>query len=103
MQRLNYVMIVVLACMNVPSERVRGDAVDRAKMPYLKAAHEAVVALAGDWKAVTLDDGFDDYRAVLHVHSYHSHDSRGSLEEIRTAAKAAGVRVVMFTDHHQSQ
>lgn len=92
-------LLTALSFMTFPFSTTLGDAVDRAKMPYLKAEHEAVAALAGEWQAVTLDDGFDDYRAVVHVHSYHSHDSNGSLEEIRAAAKAVGVRVVMFTDH----
>src|SRR5205823_3041784 len=39
------------------------------------------------------------YRANLHVHSILSHDSRGKIEEIVTAAKAAGTRVLLFTEH----
>ncbi len=41
-----------------------------------------------------------EYSAVLHVHSRYSHDARGSLEEIATAAARAGVRVVFLTDHN---
>jgi hypothetical protein len=37
---------------------------------------------------------------VIHSHSYLSHDSRGTVEEILAGAKAAGVRVVLMTDHY---
>ena len=48
---------------------------------------------------VELSSGYDDVRSLLHVHSAFSHDSRGTLEEIVAAAKATGVRVIMFTEH----
>lgn len=41
-----------------------------------------------------------EYTAVLHVHSEHSHDGRGTVEEIAGAAARAGVRVVFLTDHN---
>lgn len=65
----------------------------------LKAIHEAVEDLKGDRQEVTLKSGYDDYRTTLHVHSLLSHDSRSKPEEIRAAAKAVGVKVVMFTEH----
>lgn len=39
------------------------------------------------------------YRGVLHVHSYWSHDSEGTLYDIIPAAKSAGVEFVFLTDH----
>jgi hypothetical protein len=39
------------------------------------------------------------YRGVLHVHSYLSHDSRGTLYDIVPAAKANGIDFVFLTDH----
>src|SRR5262245_10982281 len=41
-----------------------------------------------------------EYTAVLHVHSSYSHDGRGSVEEVATAAARAGVDVVFLTDHN---
>ena len=38
-------------------------------------------------------------RSLLHVHSAFSHDSRGTIEEIVAAAKAVGVRAILFTEH----
>ncbi len=46
--------------------------------------------------------GYDDVRALLHVHSSFSHDSRGTIEEILAAAKESQVRVIMFSEHPAS-
>ena len=78
---------------------VWADAVDRLKPEKLQAVREAVAAFESQWQAVEIDDGYDDFRALLHVHSHFSHDSRGTLEEILAAAKATGVRAILFTEH----
>jgi hypothetical protein len=39
------------------------------------------------------------YRGVLHVHSYWSHDSEGTLADILTAAKINDLDFVFLTDH----
>ncbi len=39
------------------------------------------------------------YRGVLHVHSYLSHDSRGTLDDIIPAAKKDGIDFIFLTDH----
>ena len=39
------------------------------------------------------------FRGVLHVHSYWSHDSKGTLNDIIPAAKNAGIDFVFLTDH----
>jgi hypothetical protein len=75
------------------------DAIDRLQPDRLKAVHEAVEALKAERRPVTLDTGFDDVRTLLHVHSHLSHDSRGSLETIVQAARAARVRVILFSEH----
>ena len=43
--------------------------------------------------------GLNVYRGVLHVHSYLSHDSKGTLADIVPAAKADGIDFVFLTDH----
>lgn len=43
--------------------------------------------------------GFRDLKGQIHVHSYLSHDSRGSLKEIAAAANATGAKWVILTDH----
>lgn len=40
-----------------------------------------------------------DYRGVIHVHSFHSHDSRGTYEEILAACRKRGIDFVCMTDH----
>ena len=42
---------------------------------------------------------YNDYRAVLHIHAEDSAHTKGTREEVLKAAKAALVKVVMFTDH----
>ena len=69
------------------------------KMERLRATHERVQALAEQRVPVELSSGYDDVRTLLHVHSAFSHDSRGTIDEILSAAKATGVRVIMFTEH----
>ena len=39
------------------------------------------------------------YRGVLHVHSYWSHDSEGTLHDLIPAAKYAGIDFIFLTDH----
>jgi hypothetical protein len=40
-----------------------------------------------------------EYRGIVHCHSLHSHDSKGTYEEILAAAKAAKIDFVVMTDH----
>lgn len=41
----------------------------------------------------------NEYKGVFHMHSYWSHDSRGTLAEILPAAKKAGYNFLFFSDH----
>jgi len=40
-----------------------------------------------------------EYKGIVHMHSYWSHDSRGVLGEILPAAKKAGMNFLFFSDH----
>lgn len=75
------------------------DALDRLQPDKLRAVHEAIESLKAQRLKVSLSSGYDDVRTLLHVHSAFSHDSRGTIEEIIPAAKEAGVRVIMFSEH----
>jgi hypothetical protein len=75
------------------------DALARLKPERLAAVHEAVVALRSQWRKLERPGPYKDYRANLHVHSHLSHDSRGTIAEIVAAAKAAGTKILMFTEH----
>ncbi|HVU90326.1 MAG TPA: PHP domain-containing protein [Pirellulales bacterium] len=91
-------LLVPLLCL-LPVSRVSADALERMRMERLRATHARVLALQNERVPVDLKSAYDDVRALLHVHSAFSHDSRGTIEEILAAAKATGVRVIMFTEH----
>jgi hypothetical protein len=55
------------------------------------------------FEAPAPDLGLHDYVGVFHVHSRHSHDSKGNLEEIVRAAQKAGAHFVVVTDHNTLQ
>lgn len=80
-------------------ESIRADAISRMKADRLRATEEAVQALQAARQPVEQSTGYDDVRAVIHVHSHWSHDSRGQREEILAAAKKCEIRVIMFTEH----
>ncbi|MEX0978565.1 MAG: PHP domain-containing protein, partial [Pirellulales bacterium] len=81
---------------------LQADALERIKPEKLRATHEKIEALKNQRRAVSLSSGYDDVRALLHVHSAFSHDSRGKIDEIVAAAKQTGVRVIMFSEHPAS-
>ena len=43
--------------------------------------------------------GKEEFKGVLHAHSYWSHDSRGTLPEILQGAKQAELDFIFFSDH----
>lgn len=45
------------------------------------------------------EDGYKDYRGVIHCHSEYSHDSPGKKEDIIKAAKKVGIDFLIMTDH----
>ncbi|MBI3837269.1 MAG: PHP domain-containing protein [Planctomycetia bacterium] len=97
---VRFLTAIVLA--GTLSQSVWADAVERMGMEKLRATHERVESLKKELRKVTLPSGYDDVRALLHVHSAFSHDSRGTIDEIIAAAKKVGVRVIMFTEHPAS-
>ncbi|HXC62196.1 MAG TPA: CehA/McbA family metallohydrolase [Nitrospiria bacterium] len=44
--------------------------------------------------------GYHDFRGAIHVHSYISHDSKGTPDEILQAAKIARLNFLIMTDHN---
>jgi hypothetical protein len=84
------------------AQTVWADAMERMGLEKLRATHERVEALEKELHRVSLPSGYDDVRALLHVHSAFSHDSRGTIDEIIQAAKKAGVRVILFSEHPAS-
>jgi len=72
---------------------------DRLALDRLAAKHADVVRYAAARKSLPPPQGLQDLRAIIHVHSFLSHDSRGTKQQIAAAAKASGTRVVMLSDH----
>ena len=75
------------------------DALTRLTAERLEAVHQAALKFQQARKTLTRTGPLREYRANLHVHSAFSHDSRGTIDEIVTAAKAVGTHVLMFTEH----
>ena len=86
---------ILNACPSTSAE----DAVDRLQVPRLQAVQQARAEFAAQRKTIARTDGYQQYRANLHVHSHFSHDSRGQLPDILAAAKRAGTSILMFTEH----
>ena len=72
---------------------------DRLQAERLRATHLAVDKFARQRHEVAIPSGFRDIRAVMHVHSSLSSDSRAPLKEILRAAKAVGINAILFTEH----
>ncbi len=45
----------------------------------------------------------NEYKGVFHMHTYWSHDSRGTLDEILSAAKKANYNFLFISDHKRSK
>lgn len=75
------------------------DAFDRLAVDRLAEVRASVDRFKMERREPRRPRALRDFRANLHVHSSFSHDSRGTIDEIVTAAKAAGTSVLMFTEH----
>ncbi len=73
---------------------------DRVALPRLEQVHQSVERLRALPREPPPRGTYQDVRAVIHAHSYLSHDSRGTPAEIIAGARQAGVRVVFTTDHY---
>lgn len=82
-----------------PSPGRKYTTVVRLEEPHLEAVHQARIQFARDRKILPQSGVYSDYRAVLHVHAEDADHTKGTRAEVLEGAKAAGVRVVMFTDH----
>lgn len=93
-------VVALLACLCAIAYADNTDAVFARLQPgKLAALHQELAAFQKGVSPVPPTDGYKDIRAVIHSHSYLSHDSRGTLEDMVAGAKASGTEVVMLTDH----
>ena len=92
-------LLAAALALSMSSNADSADAVSRLTAERLEGVHKAIQKLKTERRDVPRTGPLKEYRANLHVHSSLSHDSRGTIEEIVTAAKAAGTQVLMFTEH----
>ncbi|MBI2432498.1 MAG: hypothetical protein HYV26_06475, partial [Candidatus Hydrogenedentes bacterium] len=59
----------------------------------------AWAALGAQREAVTLDDGWTEFRGICHSHSELSHDSEVPFPEVLAAAKEARLEFLLMSDH----
>lgn len=80
-----------------------------AQGPYLfrrfwtyPRAEQALAALESQRAVEPRADGLTDFRGVFHAHSYLSHDSMGTPQEMIRGAQRAGIDFIFMTDHYRS-
>jgi acetyl esterase/lipase len=73
--------------------------VERLAPERLAAVKAARAELARTRKPPQQAGIYQDFRAVLHIHAEDADHTLGTRAEVLRAAKAAGVRIVMFSDH----
>jgi hypothetical protein len=95
--QISTVLVLAATCLRGPT--LGADALARLQPQRLEAVHKAILSLRSEWRKLDRPGRYQDYRANLHVHSGLSHDSRGTIAEIVTAARAVGTRVLLFTEH----
>ena len=82
-----------------PSPGRKYSTLERLEEAHLAAVHEARLNFARQRKTLPWLGVYADYRAVLHIHAEDADHTKGTRPEVLRAAKAAGISVVMFTDH----
>lgn len=50
-----------------------------------------------------LDDGYEDFAGVIHVHTNYSHDAHGTYEQVIRVANRQGLDFVITTEHNTLQ
>lgn len=88
----------VLPVTAIAWEERRG-VVERLEPAHLEALHQKRLEWAKTRKEDPLPGIYQDYRAVMHVHAEDAPHTLGTRAQVLEGAKAAGVRVVMSTDH----
>src|SRR2546430_14567945 len=72
---------------------------ERLEPAHLEATHQARLRFAKERKRPLSIGLYNDYRAVMHVHAEDADHTKGTRAEVLDGARAAGVQIVMFTDH----
>ncbi|MBM3836969.1 MAG: alpha/beta fold hydrolase [Verrucomicrobia bacterium] len=73
--------------------------IERLSPERLQAVHDARSRFARERLNLPNLGVYEDFRAVMHVHAEDSDHTKGTRPEVLAAARKAGVRVVIWTDH----
>jgi len=73
--------------------------IERLNPDRLRAANADRLKLRRSRQTVKLQNGFGDYKAILHAHAEDSAHTGGTRPELLAAAKMVGVKIIMLTDH----
>jgi hypothetical protein len=77
--------------------------VERMGLDRLAAVHQACVRYRQQRRPVRLKAGLNDFRAILHAHAEDAPHTGGTRPEMLKAAKAAGVNIIMLSDHRRPE
>lgn len=92
--------VFLLSLSDMPSPGRRYATLQRIEEEHLAAVHKARLHFAQERKSVSLPSPWKDFRAAIHVHAEDSEHTKGTRAEVLRAAKADGLSIIMFTDHH---
>ncbi|MBS1812066.1 MAG: histidinol phosphatase [Acidobacteria bacterium] len=73
--------------------------VERLQPEHLRAVHEDRLRHQQQRKTIKVIKGYNDYRAIMHVHAEDATHTGGTRPELLAACKRTGVNVVMLTNH----
>lgn len=77
--------------------------VQRMGLDHLRSVHNHRNNYQRNRKAVQLRTGLKDFRAILHAHAEDSSHTGGTRTEMLKSAKAAGVHIIMLSDHRRPE
>lgn len=75
--------------------------IERLSLAQLAAVHDDVQKLNAQRVAIPPLPGLNDYRCILHAHAEDSTHTGGTLLEMLSDAKQAGVSAILLTDHYR--
>jgi hypothetical protein len=75
--------------------------VERMNLDRLRSVGDSRARHQRNRKSVRLKTGLKDFRAILHAHAEDSPHTGGSRTDMLRAAKLAGVRIIMLSDHRR--
>jgi hypothetical protein len=96
-------MLILLAGSLIAAEPLprKYSNLERLTQERLAAVHDDVAKLQSQRIVIPPCAGFNDYRCILHAHAEDSEHTGGTLPEMLTDAKKAGVHGILLTDHYR--